>query len=60
MNDAPQTVAAGTAAIAGWTFAGFLASAIPVLQALSLLIGCVVGVLTAVYTYRRIKAKKVD
>lgn len=60
MTDPQHVVAAGATAVAGWTLTGFIASAIPVLQFCSLLIGCLVGILTAVYTYRRIKAKKVD
>lgn len=50
----------GTAVASVSWFVGFCASAIPVLQACSLTLGCIVAVLTIIYTIKRLKNKKYD
>ncbi len=44
----------------GSAIVGFATAAIPVLQAVSLLVAIVVGLLTAVWYYKRLKHKKFD
>lgn len=39
------------------TIAGFLASATPILQVLSLVIGCAVGIVTFIYYLKQIRKK---
>ena len=46
---------AGTGISGGFTLLGFLEYATPVMQAISLLIGIAVGVVTFLYYYRKIK-----
>lgn len=61
MNLPQQTVQAAGAAVTGaGTVASFIATATPVLQFGILVVTFIVGVLTAVYTYKRIRAKKLD
>lgn len=60
MSVSQQTVAAGAAVTGAGAVTGFLATAIPVLQFASLTVGVIVGVLTAIYTWKRIHAKKFD
>ncbi len=50
----------GTAVAGASWFVAFCTQAIPVLHAASLFAGIVVAVLTAIYTVKRIKAKKFD
>jgi hypothetical protein len=45
----------GITAAGGFTLSGFLSTATPILQALSLLIGIAVGIVTFVYWYRKLK-----
>lgn len=56
MSTPEQTIVAGVTTTAGSFLTAVVAQAIPILQALSLIVGITVGILTAVYTYRRIKA----
>lgn len=49
----------GTAVTVGGTILSFAAAAIPVLQAFVLLISGVAGVLTAIWTYKKIRAENV-
>ena len=46
---------AGTTVAGGFTVVGFLASSIPVLQAISLLVGIAVGVATFIYYWIKIR-----
>lgn len=56
MNVAPeQVIAGGTTVTASSAVASFFTQAQPILQFCVTLTGLVVGVLTAVYTYRKIK-----
>lgn len=55
MSAPQQVVAAGSAVTGAGVVAGFLAKAIPVLQFVSLSVGIIVGVMTAVYTWRRLR-----
>jgi len=45
----------GITAAGGFTLNGFISSATPVLQAISLLIGIAVGIVTFIYWYKKIK-----
>jgi uncharacterized membrane protein YdfJ with MMPL/SSD domain len=45
----------GTSLAGSFTFVGFVNSSLPILQAISLLIGIAVGVITFVYYYKRVK-----
>lgn len=56
MNTPEQVIATGATATGGAFTVGLVAQALPVLQALSFIVGITVGVLTAVYTYRKLKA----
>lgn len=49
----------GTGITVGGTILSFAAAAIPVLQAVVLLISGVAGILTAVWTYKKIRAENV-
>lgn len=58
-----QTTAIGLvgASVAGsFTFMGFIAYAIPVLQIISLIIGTAVGIVTFIYYYGKIAAEKLE
>lgn len=55
MTPQQGTAVAGTS----WVV-GFCSKAIPVLQFCSLTLGCIVAVLTIIYTVKRLKAKKFD
>lgn len=55
-HDAAPGVA-GTAIAGGFTLTGFLAEHIPVLQAVSLLIGIAVGLITFAYYVKKIREK---
>jgi hypothetical protein len=57
VNDTVPGVA-GTALAGGFTVMGFLSNSIPVLQAISLLVGIAVGIAT--FTYYWIKIRKGD
>ena len=46
---------AGTTVAGGFTVVGFLANSIPVLQAISLLVGIAVGVATFIYYWIKIR-----
>lgn len=48
----------GTGLAGSFTLVGFINSSLPILQALSLLIGIAVGVVTFVYYFRKIKAQQ--
>jgi uncharacterized membrane protein YdfJ with MMPL/SSD domain len=48
----------GTSLAGGFTLVGFINSSLPVLQAISLVIGIAVGVITFVYYYKKVKAEK--
>jgi hypothetical protein len=50
-DSAPGVI--GTSVAGGFTVAGFVSSSIPFLQAISLLVGIAVGVVTFVYYWRR-------
>lgn len=60
MSIPQQTVAAGTAVTTAGIATGFIAQAIPVLQFCSLLVGLIVGILTAIYTVKRMRGGKSD
>jgi len=60
MSDPKHIIEAGASVTAAGIATGFLAVAIPVLQFCSLVVGLVAGILTAIYTWRRIKHKKYD
>ena len=45
----------GTSVAGGFTVVGFVSNAIPTLQAISLLAGIAVAVVTFIYYYRKIK-----
>lgn len=45
----------GTSVAGGFTLAGFMANTIPILQAISLLIGIAVGIVTFVYYLKKIR-----
>lgn len=47
----------GTTVAGGFTIAGFLANNIPTLQAISLLIGIAVGLITFAYYIKKIREK---
>jgi hypothetical protein len=49
---------AGTTIAGGFTVVGFLSNSIPVLQAISLLVGIAVGVVTFVYYWIKIRKGK--
>lgn len=49
---------AGATIAGSFTLTGFLVSATPFLQALSLLIGCIAGLVTIVYYVVQIKKRK--
>jgi len=51
-------VAIGTTVTLGSGFLGFISAAIPVLQAFSLLVSGVVGVLTAIWWIRKLRKEK--
>ena len=55
-----QVIATGSAVTGSGALAVFIASAMPVLQFAIAIVTLVVGVLTAAYTWKRIKAKKPD
>jgi hypothetical protein len=55
-----QTIAAGSAVTGAGVLTGFVAKAVPFLQFASLTVGIIVGILTAIYTWRRLRAKKYD
>jgi hypothetical protein len=56
-----QTVQTAGAAVTGvGTFTAFIASAMPVLQFSIAVVTLIVGVLTAIYTWKRIRSKKTD
>jgi hypothetical protein len=48
----------GTGVAGGFTIVGFVTKALPVLQAISLLIGCAVGIVTFLYYLKNIRHKK--
>ena len=60
MNEPQQVIATGTTVTSAGVVTGFIAKAIPVLQFFSLSVGLIVGIMTGIYTYRRLKAKKFD
>ncbi len=61
MNLPEQTVQGyGVALTSAGTVASFITAATPILQFGILVITLVVGVLTAIYTWKRIRAKKTD
>lgn len=45
----------GTSVAGGFTLIGFISNAIPVLQAISLLVGIAVAAVTFIYYYRKVK-----
>jgi len=45
----------GTSVAGGFTLVGFIDNSLPFLQAISLLIGIAVGVVTFVYYYKKVK-----
>ena len=45
----------GTSAAGGFTVIGFIANSIPVLQAISLIVGIAVAVVTFVYYWRKVR-----
>ena len=49
---------AGTTIAGGFTVVGFLSNSIPILQAISLLVGIAVGVLTFIYYWIKIRKGK--
>jgi len=46
----------GTSIAGSFTLAGFLSSAVPVLQAISLVIGIAVGVVTFIYYVKKVRS----
>lgn len=48
----------GTSIAGSFTLVGFINTSLPVLQAISLLIGSAVGIMTFVYYYRKVKAEQ--
>lgn len=58
MSAEQLTVATGSCTSISGIVVGFTATAIPLLQVVSLLVGITVGILTAIYTWKRIRAKK--
>lgn len=60
MSMSQQVIATGSAATGVGAVASFIAAATPVMQFCILLVTFIVGVLTAIYTYKRIKAKRFD
>jgi hypothetical protein len=54
VNDTVPGVA-GTTLAGGFTVVGFLSNSVPVLQAISLLVGIAVGVVTFVYYWVKIR-----
>ena len=49
---------AGTTIAGGFTVVGFLSNSIPVLQAISLLVGIAVGIVTFIYYWIKIRKGK--
>lgn len=60
MSAPQQAIAAGTTVTTAGVTTGFLAKAIPILQFCSLTVGLIVGILTAIYTIKRIRSSKPD
>jgi hypothetical protein len=52
-DSAPGIV--GSSAAGGFTVFGFIADSIPILQAISLLVGIAVAVITFIYYWRKVK-----
>jgi hypothetical protein len=50
----------GTAISTAGVIGGFVLKAIPFLQAISLVVGIAAAVMTCIYTYKRLRAKKYD
>lgn len=50
----------GTTVAGGFTLVGFVQWTLPTLQALSLLVGIAVGVVTFLYYYKRVKAESLE
>lgn len=59
-DHAQQIIAGGTTVTGAGVVTGFFATAIPVLQFISLTVAIIAGVLTAIYTFKRLRAKKLD
>lgn len=57
MSGSPEIIAGSATTGVGITV-GFFATAIPILQFVSLAVGIIVGVLTAIYTWRRLRSGK--
>lgn len=61
MSFPQQTIQAVGATVTGaGTVASFVAVATPIMQLALIVVSCIVGVLTAVYTWKRIRSKKPD